>query len=266
MSSKASVPAAVPQESIPDGYVLVRRQGTEQKEPPGEVKNDIRKFPVCTVPPRLGSLSKTHIAVRGKGANRSLITTIARDLGTGSSSANTAYTTVYILQPGSCTEFANFAAIFDECRCVAIKAHIFVGASTGASGAGPPNVWAVAYDPANSNAYSAMEVLLSAQQRTGLQLACDGTGSPGPVGTSILPTTRTGGVVLKVKVPSLVVENMGASTPTDLVGNGWFAMTSGTPANAVVGYLKPLIEAIGSAGVTTIRMLVEYTMEFRSRT
>jgi len=284
-SNKSFTPGAALQDQIPDGFVLVRRQGgADQKIPPnctgstpgpeaGVIPEELKipklmRFPVCTVPLKPGAtgMASRTVSVRGRGAERVVKATICRDLGTASSSANTAFNTVYVLTPGSATEFASFAALFDEARCMGITVHIFVGCSTGASGAGPANVWAVAFDPANTNQYSAIEVLLAAQQRTPIILACDGTGSPGPVGTAILPTSRNGGVVLKIKVPSLNVENLGSSAPIDLVGNGWWAMTSGTPANAVVGYLKPLIEAIGTSGVTTIRMIAEYHMEFRSRT
>jgi hypothetical protein len=170
---------------------------------------------------------------------------------TSTSSTTTAQAPVTSLVPGSCAEFTNLQALFDEYRVEEVKANYALVASQ--AGIAPLD-WCVAYDAADSTAYGGMVVLLAAQRRLPPMHYTAGGG------VSPLAVSPTGFVrEWRFRIPKGVIYQSGGA----VAGSATWSATSAT--SQAYGYLKAYVGA-PSAGTTTLEGYVAMLCEFRNRT
>lgn len=161
-------------------------------------------------------------------------------------------TTVSALQPGSLSEFTSYQALFDMCRCKAIRVHTSLSSSsTAATG---NSCGFVAFDPMSNASMTSVAQAMESKYGIGPFKASNLFGNQSPN-----TTNRSGFWTWKAKLPSDAFES-GASG--DKVGDTWWPTAT---TSAVIGYLKPFIESVGSPTITTVHF-VEYEMQFAYRT
>lgn len=173
--------------------------------------------------------------------------------------AGVAYSTVGNLTPGSADGFNSFALLFDECRChgvkVAWKTALIAGSMTGT---GYDAHGIVTVDPATVTALGSIAAGMELDHRSGVG-TLSSFGGLAPFDAEKWIHVDEG---KWVKLPVPVVES---GLTADLVGGGWFPCSAST--SAIVGYLKPFLEASTNPGTAQFRLmlLIEYDMEFRNR-
>jgi hypothetical protein len=161
-------------------------------------------------------------------------------------------TTVSALQPGSLSEFSSYQALFDLCRCKAIRVHTSLSSSsTAATG---NSCGFIAFDPASNATMSSTAQAMESRFGIGPFKVSNLFGNQAP---NVL--TKSGFWTWKAKLPTDMFES-GASG--DKVGSEWWPTAT---TSAVIGYLKPFIESVGSPTITIIHF-VEYEMQFAYRT
>jgi len=170
----------------------------------------------------------------------------------GQSAAATVFSSVKNLVPGNGGQFASFAALFDEYKCVAIKAPLKVFPVVNSSQAIAP-MWVVAYDWGVSGALSGITAGFT--QTDHIYGIVD-------LGTNqtITATSKSGFFHLNASIPKGILADVGIIT--DLMSGMWVPTSDSA---AIVGYMKPYIEAAGGAGVTSITGVIGYEVEFRCR-
>lgn len=167
------------------------------------------------------------------------------------------------------SEFASFAAIFDEARVDSIKIRVFPSWFNGMTAAGPNvgtvGVWA--FDPTDLTALTSIEKGMAH------------TKSAGPVTISndanvAVATSSGGNVVAQVSQGGLMIEsgplargvtttnNSGTLSTAPVQGN-WFPTVS---TGATIAWVKQYVEALGANVQMVVRYAVWFHMEFRMRT
>jgi len=193
-------------------------------------------------------------AKKGKGKGRLesyRCKTFVRDQSSGT--VNTLYAPVLTLQPNatSVTEASNFAALFDEARCLGVTVYGRV------EGINANGAWAYAFDPANSSGYASVGGVLLASQKAG-PFAFNASTATSLAQLNVGST----GYVQKHFKTMAALPTAGTSAPNEIVGNGWFACSD---TNVIVGYVKICIDAF--TGMTPmVDFFLVYHMEYRSRT
>jgi hypothetical protein len=161
-------------------------------------------------------------------------------------------TTVSALQPGSLSEFTSYQALFDLCRCKAIRIHTSLSSSsTAATG---NSCGFIAFDPASNAAMTSTAQAMESRYGIGPFKVSNLFGNQAP---NVL--SKSGFWTWKAKLPTDMFES-GASG--DKVGSEWWPTAT---TSAVIGYLKPFIESVGSPTITIVHF-VEYEMQFAYRT
>jgi len=160
------------------------------------------------------------------------------------------------LTPVGAQDFSSFAALFDEVRCTRIDFDAAVLASSAPApiAAG----WAFAWDPSNIGVYSNVPDALTAEHHVGPVALPqqDALASP-------LAETPSG--LYHLSVPVHPQRLTGDGSISGDVGGGWFA-TGTSATNAVVGYIKSTIPALGTGVTSTFYGYAAYHLEFRNRT
>jgi len=230
--------------------------GTPVIQPASDAKKDEKSSAPSIASFKLGSImSKMKSGVKkGKGKGRLesyRCKTFVRDQSSGSSA--TLYAPVLVLQPNatSVTEATNFAALFDEARCLGVTVYGRV------EGINANGAWAFAFDPGNSSGYASVGGVLLATQNSG-PMAFNASTSTSLAPVVVSPT----GYVKKHFKTFAAMPTAGASVPNEIVGNGWFACSD---VNAVVGYVKICVDAF-TAMTPMVDFFLIYHMEYRSRT
>jgi hypothetical protein len=162
------------------------------------------------------------------------------------------------LQPtaSSVTEAANFAALFDEWRCLGVTTHNRVFVDIQYPAVTPGAAYAIAFDPANAPAYASTQGVLVARRHIGPFSFNNGDGTT-------LSVNNTGYHKMSVKIPVPLAPTVGTNGTNAVVGNGWVSCTDTT---SVVGYMKLYSDALGSTSKAYWDLFVVYHMEYRSRT
>ncbi len=175
------------------------------------------------------------------------------DRATVTSSANTALTTVTSLTPLAASDATSFATVYDDARCVSGETRFIPSAANGGVPASAlvRCAFALAYDPSNSGVYTTVQQPLEARYHWG----------PAYFTGNGLPQTTNGKGHLSLHwKPQYTLTPGGSSF---VIGGNW---TSSTDTGAIVGYLKPYIEAAGAAIATQFDMYTMYILEFAYRT
>jgi len=175
----------------------------------------------------------------------------------GASAAVTAQAPVIAVCPGTSTEFASLANLFDEMKCVGATVHmrIFSASATQTSGWGA----AFAYDPSNTGTYSSVAQVLEAEQHLG-PLSAPSAGASTLVAAPA-SHTKSGFYVWKIKVP----KGPHVHDPNVLSFNGTGEWTSTGVSTTTYGNVKGYLEAAG-AGATQFNGYIIMHCVFRVRT
>jgi len=218
--------------------------------------DDTKAVPRVDVPIPLLSLAKRLVmgrGGRGKGAMHPVsVTTVARYAGTGTS--GTFYAPVLTLLPNSSsavTEASQFAALFDEGKCMGVKVHARI------LGVNSNGAWAFTYDPANSAAYTSVTGVLVAAQHLG-PMAFNAS-STTSAATFVVNNT---GYQTKQFRCLRVLPTAGGGSASENVGSDWFATSD---QNACAGYIKFAVDAVTS-DTFMYDVFVQFHMMYRSRT
>jgi len=175
----------------------------------------------------------------------------------GASAATTSQNPIVSIVPGSSTEFASLANIFDEFIMDGCTTHlrVFSGTNTQTSG------WsaAMAYDPLNSGTYSSTSQVLEAQQHVG-PIAAPSAGA-GALDASPVGTSPLGYHVKRFKCPK--GPQVHDPDVVSLYGTGQWTSTG--VASTMYGALKFYFEAAG-AGSTQFNGFIIMHCRFRVRT
>jgi hypothetical protein len=162
--------------------------------------------------------------------------------------STTALVTASALQPGSALSYADFAGVYDECRCLGVTLHC-----AASSGSLSFDCWAVAFDPGTTGNAASLANVLEHKYH---------------IGPSRLPTQASGGptdgVASKtgfITVHAKTVKQFVSSTTNDVIGSNWYPTHL---SSQIVGFMKPYVEN-GAAGTVYLRTLVCYDMEFKYR-
>jgi hypothetical protein len=267
--SLTSQPSSVPSNSneiklVGTDYVLVprtalKRESTLGKEPAEEAKacqSDGSTLNESVVVPRLHPrvLAYRKAAQRGfvRGKNMMIADVLMTQKLSVTSAGSVDLTTVSALQPGSLGEFSAYQVLFDMCRCKAIR--VYVGLSSSSTPTAFNACGGVAYDPMSNSALSSVAGVMESKFSLGPFKAANLYGNTSPNVMS-----SKGFWVFKAKMPSDAFES---SVSGDKVGDTWWPTAS---TSAIVGYLKPFIESVGSPTITLV-YFVEYEMQFAYRT
>jgi len=257
---------------IRENYVLVSRDGADQKalsvpdmgttpvERPGvslmEKKDNLLGRGVG------GGFSRAMVVATRAKRPQKLSLKMVQDFGTYTSSANSAFSSVAQLKPASNAEWSEAAGLFSEARCVGIDFLIAAGLTHISTDSVSPSPTAgFVFDPANSASLGAVaETLIFDHHLAPVMLLSSGLNSTSSSSTQ--STSRGGWLKFSAKLSPGPTLN--PDTSTEVVGGGWFA-TSAT--NAIIGYLKPYLEAVGAGGNAESwwRPIVVFHMEFRNR-
>jgi hypothetical protein len=233
---------------------VTKRLQALEKDAPHPV--DAKDFKVVIPSP----INDAYMNLRAKGwkgvrhtRQNSFKTRICQEISVQSSS-NTALSAVQTLTPLNLTEAKNFATVFDEARTTDLEYQVFfmtTNASGVPTGAAVVCHGAVAYDPANANAYGSVAATLDALSHAG----------PMPLSTNLIggPVLTNNHTKKRVQIPPTVDPGL----VTDLLGSNWVAATD---TGVIVGYLKPYCEAAGASTQTNVTIFVWYNMEFAFRT
>jgi hypothetical protein len=180
--------------------------------------------------------------------------TVAR-YATGTSATSTFFAPVETLQPNGTgtTESVALSSLFDEMRTTSVDVYTRVQSGTTALIAA---AWGVAFDPANSAAYTSVAGTLLAAQHIGPIAIGEGN-----TAGAVMAMNPTGFIHRRFKTMA-AAPTAAASAANETVGGNWFATSDNA---AVVGYVKFAIDAI-SGQSSTADLFVVFNTEYRSRT
>jgi hypothetical protein len=189
---------------------------------------------------------------------KSTFVTLSTKLGGSASGANAANAAIFNLTPGTSSEFAGFAGLYDDWRTTHLEFFIAVGFSVTASGINTTVqnqlcfIGAV-YDPVDNTALISVVDAMDYDHRIGpFKAGYDGVNSPNDISKGGLHS-------LKCKIPAPVVD---PGILSDLLDSNW---VSTKDTAVVVGYIKAYCEAAGALTSSTISGFVRFHVEFRSR-
>jgi len=201
--------------------------------------------------------TRTHSRLRGsrgKSTVRAPLSYYAKANG----AANTAFATLFYLQPNLDSSWSDWQGVFDEVRVLSAELHWNVWFSTlpSAFAAQTPNA-AVAFDPSGSIGITAVNQVMDYEE---FQLLNVGANAAGTYATSPQALSKGGHMVFKAHVPkgplqSLVetVQSAGVWRPTEDASNYQW------------GGFGTFVAAGGTTSVLQIECFVRMECEFRVR-
>lgn len=170
-----------------------------------------------------------------------------------SSAANTAYTTVFPIQPSSASEYATLAALFDECRFEGFQLKYLTNVATAGSG-GACGI--LSYNPTN---ITALTTLVNGAESSQHKLICFGSrGVINALEAELIGANKY--ETWNVKVPSGSPVRVTATT-TNVIGE-WMATSD---ASNTCGYVKPYFDAGQTGCILSVTGVLYLHMRFRSR-
>jgi len=165
----------------------------------------------------------------------------------------TAFSTVKNLVPGGAGQFSSFAALFDEYKAVAVTTVLRATPQVNSAQTVAP-MWIACYDWGVAGALTSITSGLS--QTNHMYGIIDLGGNQ----TMIPNGNKHGFAELDARIPEGVMADVGIIT--DLMSGLWVPTSDNA---AIVGYMKPYIDAAGGAGVTSLTGFIGYEVEFRCR-
>lgn len=248
-------------------YVLVPKkdgsaQKAESKQSSGGSESDVKDSIAPTAALTSSKLLTRGLRVRKLGRNSVMSARIVTHTNF-TTTANTVYSTVVNLVPGNANAFNSFGTLFDECRCVGVRALSKTALVAGSVAAGGFDAHCVtAIDPGTSTVLANLADGLEYDHHSEpFTITCFGGLAPVDAEKWIpVPSADVSTLQVKYWKPIPTIES---GITADLVGGGWFPCTSSS--SAIVGYLKPYIEAAGTGTQFRWMLIIEYLMEFRTR-
>jgi hypothetical protein len=243
----------VPKPALKREGTVLESKGSESKDSQSSSKPDTLSVSIPhSLHPRV--LAYRKAAQRGfvRGKNMMIADVLLTQKISVTSAGNVDLTTVSALQPGSLSEFSSYQALFDLCRCKAIRVH--TSCSTSSTAATGNSCGAIAFDPASSATLSTVANVMESRFALGPFKISNLFGNQAP---NVL--NKTGFWTWKIKLPSDMFES---GVSGDKVGSEWWPTAS---TSAIVGYLKPFIESVGAPTISIVHFL-EYEMQFAYRT
>jgi len=169
------------------------------------------------------------------------------------SSPNTALTQVQALSPISVSDWSGYAGLYDLCRVHAVTVHVMATFSLAVNGT---VTGGLAFDPSNLGAYASVADVMTAAHRIA-PMAFSGPS------LTVAPLPYNGDGFWKMHAKLVPARLTADSSAAALVGGGWFATADTT---ALVGWLKPYVDAGGASNTSALICFVTYDCEFASRT
>lgn len=180
-------------------------------------------------------------------------------------SSGTAITTVINVRPAAYTEFASFAALFDEFKVHGGVLHFNIWA-TGQNNLVVGNDAAIAYDPVDNAVYASVAGVLVASQHIGpiQAMAVTDASVASTASRTAAPqaTSKHGFFTFPFKCPT---QPQFVPNNSQQVMTGEWCDTNISGSLGDYGYLKPYITSAGSTTATVSYYLV-LDIEFRART
>jgi len=240
-------------------YVLVRKAKaspeSHEKSDTKDVKAVVLKS-LASVPPAAFKAVMMASRILKKGKNRGNTLTVnakLASLSTFNSGANATQFPVVTITVSGYTDYASFAAVYDEYRVKSFTFHISMTPS--AAVLTPGRIWGAAFDSGNAAAYSIVYDVITAQRSAG-PFAC------GPLNAAPQQVTATGFHAFS-SGKLLPLLTAGAGTLAPLLGGAWIATSDNS---AVQGYLKFGVDALGAAITSNVSVTTIAHVEFRMRT
>jgi len=242
-------------------YVLVKREKKSivQETPANTPNNSSPGEGDSKSSIKMSAVSRGRIGAAMLNRNKMSDPIRAKIVGTVSitSGSNAFNQGVMSLSPVGQQDFAAFAGVFDEARVTRVDFDVAMNQSPGSSNP-VPGGWAVAWDPSNIGTYGSVPDALTAEYHVGpLALPTNSNNA--------VPQSETKSGFHHFSAPVKPQRLTGDGSISGDVGGGWFA-TGTSSANAIVGYVKCTIPALGSSTTSTFYGFVTYTCEFRNRT
>lgn len=237
--------AAVPKMDIKEDYVQVRKEDSKQQG--------------AQQPAQLGvSLGLREYAKTMFGKNPYKVQ-ITYDHGTATSGAGAALATVYNCDPVLATEFASFAALFDEARLIATHADWFL-TSTGSISTVLPLAILV-HDPATATALASVAAAYAHTKRAG---PISPSLAGGSAQSAPLQVTNHGCVKLSsgMLMKGAVTQNGSGTLQVFPIQGDWFPTNS---TAAITSFFKIYVEALGGTATSSSRLIQTFELEFRAR-
>jgi hypothetical protein len=216
-------------------------------------KSELLNGKVSTLMPKLISLKKgmsmaSSLGIKMPGMRADLTVRI-----TYTSSANTALTSVIAVEPSASSEFSSFATLFDEVKVVSGK---FVYRVTYSATPLLAPLSVVSYAPTDLTALASVASGCESKQH---DLRAPSVANTVSI-SSPLVETKTGLFTFPFVIPKGVSARSAASAATfgDEYG-------STSDASDAWGFIRPYVEAAGTAITTTLDGVLYLTVNFRSR-
>ncbi len=248
----AKQPLSVQEPDTPVGSDTVS-DGVDLGQPGDTVVNSGEtKSVVIHHPPLL--LTRRVTAQMGKKPILAYLSYYAKTTG----AANTAFASAYALQPNLDSSFASWQNTFDEMRVVGAECHwkVYVLTNASANPAQSPATVCV-YDPTNLTNLASVNAGLQYEK---FQLLSCPINTSAPSASAPQPTTKTGLMVLKVKVPG-GVQSSAAST---LLSTGQWRPTDDA-SNYYWGNYQMYTSVGGTSCVLQTEAFIRMAVEFRVR-
>jgi len=248
-----TAPKQEPSNSTSDGeqYIFVKTLVTKAQadvKPPSSSSD--KKDEKAQVSTRM-TLSRTMGRGKGKMKPMSVVLNYRLSL---ASSANTAYNTVLSVTPSNSSEFAGFAALYDE-MIVDGGHYEFIAHTTAVISAG--NLWgALAFDPINFGVYTNVSAVCEAQYHKLFPIVVN-------LGPSVVQPIGPLQHKFAWKSPKGKSARTSGSSNTAAFAGEWSACQD---ASDNYGFIKPYLEAGATGVITNLSGFVFLNCRFRSRT
>lgn len=168
------------------------------------------------------------------------------------SGANAALTAVIPIEPASSSNFASFAAIYDEIKVDSVDFHFVVAVTAPVNSI---NMGVLVYDPVDATVLSSVAQGADYKQSTLFVL-------PSSVaGTTAFPLAETKNGFMQFHVKQPRGTQLSSTVTTNFTGS-W---TNCQDSADTYGWIKPYIEATGAASVSDLFGIVKMHVTFRSR-
>jgi hypothetical protein len=173
--------------------------------------------------------------------------------------AGAAFANVQACTPSGCADWAQFAAVYDECRVLGGELFWNVTFTTPAAGYTATMACAV-YDPIDGTAPASVYQQMTFAQNSGPKfITCFPAGGVVPPSTTPASTNASGLHCMRFKVPTGSARS--SANPT-WFGKEWSSTVDGAD---IFGFLKLFCSAPAALAVMVVSTIYYLDMEFRSR-
>jgi hypothetical protein len=220
-------------------------------------KKDEKKSPVSVQMERLKAVMLRrglNTNLRFRHTRDAPLKVLVAERVTATSSNNTALTAVSSLLPFGIGDAVIFATVYDEVRCTGVEVRFsFCPVNSSVpSGALVNALGAIAFDPATNGVYASVAQVCEAKVHYGpFQFSISSNTQP-------VITAKKGHCSFFSTIPPSVQSGSSA-----VIGSNW---TASTDTSAVVGYVKPYVDQLGTAIASQIQYIFMYHLEFAFRT